>query len=158
TIQVSGIALIAVLSFFLTRSIRRTFLDYWTAAWSCLAIALLSLGIGFHVAELSATLYGIYFFFEYAFGLLLIAGCWNYAAGGSITRKHLYAAIPAAALPAVLLWFSHSFDVLFVPHAAIIAALYGVAFRTLSATRRRDKPSPGLRVVRLALGLLALDF
>ncbi|HMG36547.1 MAG TPA: GGDEF domain-containing protein [Blastocatellia bacterium] len=158
TIQISGIALIAVLSFFLTRSIRRTFLDYWTAAWSCLAVALLSLGIGFHFSDFRFPLYGLYFFLEYAFGLLLIAGCQNYATGVSISRRHLYALAAAVALPCLLLRISKSFDVLLIPHAAIVAGLYAWAFKSLGASRRQEKPSPGLRVVRLALALLALDF
>ena len=46
-IQTVGIALIAVLSFFLARSIRRVYLDYWSRAWATLAVPLAMLFVAY---------------------------------------------------------------------------------------------------------------
>jgi hypothetical protein len=61
-IQCAGISLVALLSFFMTRSIRRPSLEYWTVAWLCLSIALVVLYIGFTVPALSAVMYPAYLF------------------------------------------------------------------------------------------------
>src|SRR5205085_11714617 len=86
TIQCAGIILITCLSFFMSRSVRRVFLDYWTAAWVCMSVALVSLSVGFRAASLPTLYFTTYFLGEYAFGFLFIAGCSNYVTGGRPAR------------------------------------------------------------------------
>src|SRR5215471_17158142 len=86
-IQFAGISLVALLSFFMTRSIRRVSLEYWTKAWVCLSIALVVLYVGFTVPALSAVSYPVYMFGEYVFGYLFVAGCRNYTTGARLGRR-----------------------------------------------------------------------
>jgi len=74
-IQCGGILLITLLSLFIRSSIKSPSLRYWTASWSSLSVALLTLFIDFHVQPGHRVFYSIYFFGEYLFGLLFIAGC-----------------------------------------------------------------------------------
>ena len=158
TIQCAGICLITILSFFLTRSIQRKFLDYWTAAWICLFMSLLSLAIGFRVPSMHKLYYSIYFLGEYAFGYLFAHGCRNYASGERLTQRHLYWLIPGAALCLTLPQISDDFNIPFIPHAAILAGLFATAFKWLQPARGQNRHSPGLRVMSVALVLLTLDF
>src|SRR5581483_4721928 len=131
TIQCAGIVLITSLSFFMTRSIRRAFLDYWTAAWVCLSVALISLSVAFRTAALAKLYFTLYFFGEYAFGFLFIAGCYSYATGGRLARRH-WAWLAASAVLAVgLAHLSTNFSTAFVPHSAFMATLFVLAFRAL---------------------------
>jgi diguanylate cyclase (GGDEF)-like protein len=157
-IQCVGIFLLTSLSFFLTRSIRRTSLLYWTAGWVFLAAALLSLIIAFRFTHLRNALYTTYFLCEYAFAFMLVAGCRNYANGTLITQRHLRLLVPFIPLALLLPHLTDDFDKVFVLHAAILAAFFATAFFALRPARRRGKPGPGLRVMSAALGLLALDF
>ncbi|HET9529731.1 MAG TPA: GGDEF domain-containing protein [Blastocatellia bacterium] len=157
-IQCAGIFLVASLTFFMTRSIRRTFLLYWATGWVFLASALLSLIIGFRFGQIRSELYTAYFLAEYAFGFLLVAGCRNFATGATITRSDLrllaFFIIIAAALPHL----SDDFDKIFILHTAILAVFFVWSFTSLQPARRRSKPGPGLRVISAALVLLSLDF
>ncbi|HKP87497.1 MAG TPA: GGDEF domain-containing protein [Blastocatellia bacterium] len=158
TIQCAGILLVTILSFFMTRSFRRAFLDYWTVAWIALSVALLSLSVAFRLPHLGKLYYPIYFFGEYAFGYLFVAGCRNYASDERLTRRQLYLLIPASAVAVAMPHLSNDFSVLFIPHALILAALFAWSFRALRAARPRNHKSPGLRLVSVALVLLTLDF
>jgi diguanylate cyclase len=158
TIQCAGIVLISSLSFFMTRSIRRAFLDYWTAAWVCLSAALVALSIAFRATTMAKLYFTLYFFGEYAFGFLFIAGCYNYATGGKPARRH-WAGLAAGAVLAIgLTNLSSNFSIAFVPHAALMAALFVLAFRALEPARHRHLSGPGLSVMNIALALLAMDF
>src|SRR5438046_2507036 len=81
-IQCVGITLVALLSFFMMRSVGGVSSKYWTAAWTCLSIALAGLFIGFQVAgQTQHIFYSLYFLGEYSFGLMFISGCRNHARG-----------------------------------------------------------------------------
>jgi diguanylate cyclase len=158
TIQCAGILLITILSFFMTRSIRRVFLDYWAGAWIFLSLSLLSLSVAFRAPQWGKLFYSIYFFGEYAFGYLFIAGCRNYASEVRLTRRHLYLSIPAALVAIGLSRLPGDFNISFMPHAVIIAGLFAVSFCSLWPARVKNQVSPGLRVMFVALMLLTLDF
>jgi hypothetical protein len=87
TIQCAGIILITSLSFFMTRSMRRAFLDYWTSAWVCMSVALVSLSVAFRAPAHGNLYFTLYYFGEYAFGFLFMAGCANYATGARPARR-----------------------------------------------------------------------
>jgi len=158
TIQCAGIVLVTALSFFMTRSIRRSFLNYWTAAWASLAVALLSLTVAFRIPSLAWIGFPVYFFCEYVFGFMFIAGCRNYASGERLTKRRFYLLIPAVALAIVLARLSEDFSVPFIPPAAIFAAFFAMGYRALIPVRRANASSPGIRVMSVALVLLTLDF
>lgn len=158
TIQCAGILLVTILSFFMTRSIRRVFLDYWASAWICLMVSLLSLSIAFRVSHWNAFYYSIYFSGEYAFGYLFLAGCRNYAGESRLARRHLYLLIPAALIAVGLSQLPGDFNIAFMPHAVILATLFALSFHALLPARVESEVSPGLRVMFIALMLLTLDF
>jgi diguanylate cyclase (GGDEF)-like protein len=157
-IQFAGIVLVAVLCFLLTRAIRRRFLYYWTIGWTCLAFALFALLIAFWIVGHSKTLYTLYFFGEYAFGCLLVAGCRNHANGVQLTKRDSWLLLPGAVVAVVLPQLSDRFNLLLVPHTTIIVAFWVVSYWVLCPARRHQQWGPGLRVVSVALVLLTLDF
>jgi diguanylate cyclase (GGDEF)-like protein len=186
-IQWVGVLVVGGLLLFLTQSIRRRFLDDWTAAWCCLIVALGALYLDFRQAPPHHFFRAAYFLAEYAFGYLLVAGCRDFATaagtvgasatagasgaagssgsagasaavGSPAARRSWRWLLPAgAALALALTWVSDDFNVGFAVHAAIVAAFLLAACWTLLRVRGRQG-GPGLTVMCVTLGLLALDF
>jgi diguanylate cyclase len=156
-IQCVGVLLITLLCHFLRRSIHSASLTYWTAGWTSLSVALVSLFIGFHTAANQRFFYGIYFLGEYVFGLMILAGCRHRASGGRLTSSHAWVLLPAVAIAAVLPFLSRDFNDLFMVQSLIMAGLLGAALFSLRPLLRR-RSTPGLRVMVTALLLLTLDF
>ena len=154
-LQFSAILLIAGLSFFLRRSLKTFGSAYLALGWLALSFALFCLNLGFLDERSAKPFFALYFFGDYVFGLMLISGCRaladNYKSGAA--NKFI---IPAFALLAFFLsLFADTYDFAFNLHTLILAIFFAVAFHTL-------KPLPfrcfGWSVMRVALGLLALDF
>src|SRR3954470_12646206 len=74
-IQLAGVSLITLLTLFLRRSVRVVALKHWTHAWLFLSVALFCLRLAFSFDQYSVQLASLYFFSEYLFGFLLVAGC-----------------------------------------------------------------------------------
>ena len=157
-IQCVGVLLITLLSIFMRSSIKSTALTYWTASWASLSISLIALFIGFHLPSAQTVFFSIYFFGEYIFGLLFIAGCRSQAKGASLTKRHNYFLIPAVVVSLVLPHASTDFNDLFMIHSAMVAVLFFVAFFVLRSGSRLAEPSPGISVMSTALVLLAIGF
>jgi diguanylate cyclase len=157
-IQCVGVLLITLLSMFMRSSIKSNALKYWIASWSSLSFSLLSLFVGFHTGRTQKDFYSCYFFGEYLFALLFIAGCRSQVSGTSFTKDQSYPLIPALVISLVLPYASADFNDLFMIHAAILSVLFMAAFFTLRAGRRPEEPSSGIRVMSAALLLLAVDF
>jgi diguanylate cyclase len=157
-IQCMGILVIMSLSFFMTRSIKRTSLEYWTLAWVCLAMSLISLSLVFRIRPAQNIFLFLYYFNEYIFGLMFIAGCRNFASGERITRKEFRHLLLAALFAAWLAFLPIDFNNKYLPHFALVAFLFWRAFKALAPARRRGRSSPGLRVMSLALVLLTINF
>lgn len=157
-IQCIGILLLTLLSLFMRSTIKSASLRYWTASWASLSVALLSLLIAFRLFPAQGFFYSLYFFGEYLFGLLFIAGCRNQVAGVKLQKRHAYALIPAFAVAFVLPYLSRDFNDLFMIHAFIVAALFATAFITLRKGFKSDEPSAGIRVMSTALLLLTIGF
>ena len=157
-IQCVGVLLITLLSIFMRSSIKSVALRYWTASWASLSASLLSLFIGFQFAPNQKLFYSVYFFGEYLFGLLFIAGCRSQMSGSSPSKKERYFLIPAVVVALVLPRASADFNDLFMIHSAILAVLFLIAFFTLRRGRQLEEPSPGIRVMSAALMLLAIGF
>ena len=133
-IQCVGVLLITLLSNLIRSSIKSNALRYWTASWASLSISLMSLFIGFHLAGKQSIFYTAYFFGEYVFALLFIAGCRNHVRDESLTRRHGYFLIPAIVVSLVLPHVSRDFNDLFMIHAAILSVQR--AARCFSASGR----------------------
>jgi len=157
-IQCVGILLVALLSLSMRGSIKSASLKCWTRAWLSLSVALMSLFAGFHIVPGHRLLYSVYFFGEYAFGLMFIGGCRYLASGASMTQRCYSMLIPAAVLALVLPWLSADFNDLFMVQAAVMSALFAVSFVALWPALRQRETSPGLRIMAAALILLTIDF
>src|SRR5690242_12897402 len=101
-IQCVGVLLITLLSIFMRSSIKSNALNYWIASWSSLSFSLLSLFVGFHTGATQKDFYSCYFFGEYLFALLFIAGCRSQVSGASFTKDQSYPLIPALVISLVL--------------------------------------------------------
>jgi diguanylate cyclase (GGDEF)-like protein len=152
-----GILLVALLSMSMRGSLKSESLRCWTRGWFCLAIALISLFVGFHIIPGHNLFYSVYFFGEYAFGLMFIGGCRYLASGVPMTRRAYSILIPAAVLAIALPWFSADFNDLFMVQASIMAVLFAGSLVALWPALKRET-SPGLRIMFAALFLLTLDF
>ncbi|HKP38970.1 MAG TPA: GGDEF domain-containing protein [Pyrinomonadaceae bacterium] len=157
-IQCVGVVLIALLSLSMRESIKSACVKYWTTAWICLSFSLLSLVAAFHISPEQKPFYAFYFFGEYAFGLMFIAGCRHFATGKVLTRADFIPLGAALAVAAILPFVSADFNDLFMMHATIVAAMFAVSFFYLRPAFKTHKSSPGFRVMCAALVLLALDF
>jgi diguanylate cyclase (GGDEF)-like protein len=157
-IQIAGIIMIATLSFFTTRTIRRTAVDYWTTAWTCLVVSLAALMASLHIRLLQPYTTPVYFLGEYAFGYMFIAGCRNRSTGALLTRKSLRWLAPAIALSIVLAQLSSVQGDAFIFHSAVMALLFLTAYRALQPARSVRQSTTGFSVMSAALFLLSLDF
>ena len=157
-IQCVGVLLITLLSLFMRSSIKSNALRYWTASWASLSASLVSLFVAFHINSYQSLFYSLYFFGEYVFGLLFIAGCRSQKTEASVRGKQKFLLIPAIVVSLVLPHTSADFNDLFIIHSAILSALFVIAFFALRAGPRREDPSPGIRVMSTALMLLAIGF
>jgi diguanylate cyclase (GGDEF)-like protein len=157
-IQCGGILLITLLSLFMRSSIKSASLKYWTASWASLSVALLSLFIGFHVEPTQKIFYSIYFFGEYVFGLLFIAGCQDQVSHGPRQKPRAYFLLPALVVALALPYISRDFNDLFMIHSAIVASLFMASFITLHRGFKEQVRSAGVRVMSAALLLLTAGF
>ena len=157
-IQCVGVLLITLLSIFMRSSIKSNALNYWTASWASLSLSLISLFVGFQLDSQQTLLYSGYFFGEYIFGLLFIAGCRAQTTGVTLSKKHNYFLIPALLVSLALPYASRDFNDVFMIHAPILAVLFMISFFALRKGTRSEEPSPGIRVMSTALLLLGISF
>jgi len=156
-IQCVGVLLITLLSIFMRSSIKSNALNYWTASWASLSLSLICLFIGFEVDSQQPLIHSGYFFGEYVFGLLFIAGCRAQTTGAGLTRKHNYFLIPTLIISLVLPYASRDFNDVFMIHAPIMAVLFLMSFFALRKGHS-EEPSPGIRVMSTALLFLGISF
>jgi diguanylate cyclase (GGDEF)-like protein len=157
-IQLSGIILIAVLSFFLTKSLKSSALKYWTTAWFSLAFALLSLTFAFSFETFEKPFFAFYFFGEYVFCFLLIAGCQNYASGETLPLRNWQTMIPFAILSLLLALSNTDFNSVFNIHSFILGTAFVFGFIAIKSVQKARKNNYGWYVMRVALALLAIVF
>src|SRR5690349_7923315 len=143
-IQCVGVLLITLLSIFMRSSIKSNALKYWIAAWASLSFALLSLFVGFHTSTAQRVCYSSYFFGEYLFALLFIAGCRSQVSGASLTKQQSYFLVGALMVSLVLPYASADFNDLFMIHAPILSVLFTVAFVVLRNGGRTEEATPGI--------------
>ena len=158
-VQAAGALLLAALSVVLYQTARSRALGFWAGAWLSLLVAVATLWVGLYFGTMRSTAASVYLFGEYVFGFLLLAGCWTYAGLAGPSKREIWLVIPgvfvADLLPRV---GGQGLTVFFVLHTLIFGSFFLAALRvtrSVSTTRRR---APGLRVIQVALGLLAVDY
>src|ERR1051325_1708353 len=129
-IQCVGIVLLTMLSLSMRGSIKSASLTCWTRAWASLSLALISLLVGFHLAPGYKLFYSAYFFGEYAFGLLFIAGCRYFVNGVNVVPRYYLTLVPAALIAVALPYASVDFNDLFIMQATVMAGLFVASFLT----------------------------
>ena len=151
--------MIASMCLTLVQTAPRSPLVAWTAAWIMLFIALVMLLVAFRVPALAHLVLPFYLFFEYGFAYLIFAGCREYATGTRLSPKDgwmaLVLALPALGLPLLGDW---QFNVFYPFHALIYAYLFFCAWRQLAAARPSARGRAALRVLKVALAILALAY
>lgn len=157
-IQCVGVVLLTLLLLSMRSSIKSASLTCWTRAWGFLSVALINLFLGFHVWAAHKFFYSAYFFGEYAFGLLFIAGCRYLVSGVEVSFRYYLTLVPAALVAIVLPYLSADFNDLFMFQATVVSGFFLASGLTLLPAFRRDQNTPGLRVMLVAIFLLAFDF
>jgi diguanylate cyclase (GGDEF)-like protein len=157
-IQFAGIFLIGTLFVFLANSLKSDALKYWKTAWLFLSLSLLSLYIAFNFPPLTNLFLVLYYLGEYTFVYLLIAGCRNYAFDREPSRKSWFLLAPGLLISLFLVFPISNFNDVFHLHSLIMGTAFAIAFFILYAIREPHRKNTGLRIMKFALALLALDF
>ncbi|MGC2235571.1 MAG: GGDEF domain-containing protein [Pyrinomonadaceae bacterium] len=157
-IQFAGIFLIGTLFVFLAKSLKSDALKYWKSAWLSLSAALLSLYIAFNFPPVAKLFLIMYYLGEYVFAYLLIAGCRNFANDWKPSPKNWFLLVPALLISIFLAFPVADFNNVFNFHTLILATTFAVAFFTLSGIHELQRKDTGLRVMKFAVALLAIDF
>jgi diguanylate cyclase (GGDEF)-like protein len=118
----------------------------------------MSLFLGFQIDSKQRIFYSCYFLGEYLFGVLFIAGCRSQMNGAHLAKKHNYFLVPIVAVSVFLPFASRDFNDLFMIHAAIMSVLFLISFFALRKGSREEQTTPGIRVMSVALLLLAIGF
>ena len=158
--QISATALIAVLSFVVSRAVRRWQMLYYAGGWACYAVALIAIMFASRSGPLDPPLYFGYFFFEYAAVLLIFAGCRSTATGEGLAGWTWWTLAPAAVVAVALAasTMATSFTWPYAVHTTIIGLSWAACLLALRPALRRAGAGPGVRIVAAGLVLLALDY
>ena len=154
-IQLAGVSLITLLTLFLRRLITVVALKHWTNAWLFLTFALFCLRFAFSYDQYSVQLFSLYFFTEYMFGFLLVAGCKSLSGNNDIQMRHEALVLPLILVAFGLPFLADDFNLVFNVHSFIVSGFYLAAFIALWKTRLGTF---GWRVMLVALALLVVDF
>lgn len=158
-IQAFGALLIATLCLVLHNTVRREPLRYWAAGWFALFVSLASLFASFTLSSTARVLQPIYILGEYVFAYLVIAGCRLYIRGEHLERKDAWLLIPGAFLALFLPTLGGGdFNVFFTIHALVYSYLFLMALRVLWRVHPDRGSVLGVRIVKVALMLLAIDY
>jgi len=157
--QVVGTALIALLSYFVSRAVRRGMMPFWTAGWTCYAAALLAILFAFRAGRFGGILAFAYFFLEYAAIVSIYAACYSTARNRPPSRYTTLLVVPSGIVAGMLAGPAlHDFSVPFAIHSGIIGIGWAACFAALWPAMRRSDAGPGLRIVAAGLVLLCLDY
>jgi hypothetical protein len=150
-LEAVGVAPLAVLSFLLSRSIRRVYLRYWWLAWASLAASSFSLVVALRLPALRSLLEPAHFFGEYAFGYFMLSGCRALAARRGPSRR-TWLLVGAGVALAVGVARAHTeFAIRLIPHALVMALLFAAALRRVRALPAEEQEKLGVRLLQLSL-------
>ena len=156
--HVVGISLVALLSLFLTRSIDRSYLRYWSFAWASLALGLLAHGLAAVLPYGYVALEGTRYLGHYAFGYLLFIGCREFSGGAPFRRLDLLFLVPAAAIAFGVVLAVPDPRWRLIVEAGVMVTLFLASLIRLERDRDPERSGPGLSIMRVTLMLLTLGF
>lgn len=158
-VQAMGAILMAALSIALLRTIQRPALRYWSIGWVALCLSLQGLYLASYYPSVAYVGHVVYLFGEYVFGYMVIAGCRHYAFGVPARRSDLWLLAPALAW---CLWLARvaggNVNTLFAVHTLIYPYLFFSALRVMHGAKPGRHAAMGMRVMRMALLLLTIDY
>lgn len=158
-VEAIGALLIATLCLVVRQTVRRAPLVYWAAGWLGLFCALISLLLAFSFPAFRGIGQFIYLFGEYIFGYLVMVGCRLYIRGQKPVRAEAWLLVPAAFLAIFLPRLrGGDLNVFFTVHTLIYSYLFFAAFRVLWRGHPSHGSLPGVRVMKIALLLLTVDY
>lgn len=158
-VQAVGALLMAALCIALRRTIPRPALRYWSIGWVTLCVSLQGLYVASFYAPAAYIGHVVYLLGEYVFGYMVIAGCRHYALGVPARRSDVWLLAPALAW---CLWLARvaggNINFLFAVHTLVYPYLFFSALRVLHGAKVGRHAGMGIRVMRLALLLLTIDY
>ena len=158
-LQAMGALLMASLCAVLLRTVHRPPLVFWSFGWATLFLSLVGLWLAFYFETFQQLGQTVYLLGEYVFGYLVIAGCRNYARGDSPKQKEAWLLVPAFALSIGLVALAgDNVNVFFAIHSLIYPYLFFRALLVLRQIPPGARPPAGLRVLKLALLLMTVDY
>jgi diguanylate cyclase (GGDEF)-like protein len=158
-VQAIGALLIASLCLVLQQTVRRAPLVYWAIGWFSLFFALIGLFCAFTFSEFQHVGQFVFLMGEYIFGYLVMVGCRLYVRGQEPSLAEAWLLIPAAVIAILLPRLGDgNFDVFFTAHTLIYSYLFLAAFRVMWRVQPWHGSLTGVRVTKIALLLLTLDY
>jgi diguanylate cyclase (GGDEF)-like protein len=157
--QAIGALFMAALCIALLRTMRRPALRVWAAGWVMLSVSLQGLYIAsyFEAARLPGQI--LYLFGEYVFGYCVISGFRQYATGVMPQRRERWLLAPLLAFAFLLARFAGgNINALFAVHTLVFAYLFFAALQIVRRVRPAPHSSLGLRVTKISLLLLTIDY
>ena len=158
-VQAIGALLMAALSIALLRTIQRPALRYWSVGWVTLCISLQGLYMASYFSSVAYIGHVVYLLGEYVFGYMVITGCRSFAMGVPARKSDLWLLAPALAW---CLWLARvaggNVNLLFAVHTLIYPYLFFSALRVMHGARSGRHAAMGLRVMRIALLLITIDY
>lgn len=156
--QILATALIAILSYAVSRAGRRRGMLYWSGGWACYMLSLTSVMFVSRAPAISQALLFGYYFFEYAAVGFIFAGCRYIATGRSISSGLRWSLVPAAALALALALAPVAFFWAFAWHTTLIGLGWVACLIALWPAMRGAASGAGVRIVAVGLVLLAIDY
>jgi len=156
--QILATALIAILSYAVSRAGRRRGMVYWSAGWACYAASLVCVMFVSRAPLFSQALLFGYYFFEYAAVMLIFAGCRYTATGAQIPPASRWLLVPAAAIALGFALSPVPFAWMFAWHTTIVGAGWIACLIGLWPALRGTASGCGVRIVSVGLVLLAIDY
>jgi len=158
-IETIGVLLFATLCLILQKITNRRSLFYWAIGWFALFVALSSLFLAFRIPATQLITQPVYVFGEYVFAYMVIAGCRRYVSGKDAAKADRLLIVPAVFLAIFLPHIGGGdFNVFFAAHTLVCAYLFLVALRLLWRVWPNPGSMFGVRIVKIALVLLTIDY
>ncbi len=156
TVQAIGTLLLGVMLAQLGRIFGRTYAIRWAFGWFALFFSLSAVWVYVHTQAIAA--WPVYLILEWSYLLLLWGGCRELATGTHLVFRYAFYSVPMAVVAAlVMTHFAPTFNDLFVPQAAIVAAALALSYRVLSSMAA-NRRGTGWWTMRIALLVQALLF
>jgi len=158
-VQAAGAVLMAALCIALLRSMSRPALRYWSMGWVLLSISLQGLYLATYSQTFWFSGHVVYLLGEYVFAYMVYVGCRRYALDESPKAGELWLLVPTTIWCIWLARFAGgNVNVLFAVHALVYPYLFFRALRMLGRVTPGSHVRVGLRVMKLALFLLTIDY